>query len=454
MKKIKFVAALLTCLLMCVFSTVSFAASFTYEQVADIIDAVKVDGVKVFKDRNKYTFGSDFEDFFTQRGAVLFWLDDIDHGEFWFYKNGQKEMICWEVASADYMEIVFDILGPILDDYIDYDIGGKISFFVSSSASFNNPFIGVVEYSPKLKGSNNEFMNSNFNDFIADVEMLLDIVLVESTTSPAMPEATPTYNQLEKGSKGDAVKALQERLNELGYSVGTVDGDFGGKTHNAVCDFQRDNDLEATGVVDAELNAVIFSATTKTKAEIEALKNSPEGFRLDIAAAKAIGDKFASGNFNGSDKCTSSESSSDYRFYVQDYDTKNGELQISCSLDKAKGANNIDTDISIEYIIPLGSGLWRSEPNMVVISTNKGSHTLPSSMWSWLAGSVYIDFDNNISLFKEIAESNEFNIVLSNSNPSTLTYGSFSKNSVGFKGIKTVWKIWEAARCTKLLEIK
>lgn len=41
------------------------------------------------------------------------------------------------------------------------------------------------------------------------------------------------YEELAKGSKGDAVVELQERLNELGYSVGAVDGDFGNKTYNA-----------------------------------------------------------------------------------------------------------------------------------------------------------------------------------------------------------------------------
>lgn len=262
------------------------------------------------------------------------------------------------------------------------------------------------------------------------------------------------YEELAKGSKGDEVVALQERLNELGYNVGSADGDFGGKTEKAVCSFQRDNDLEATGKVDAELHALIFSTDVKTKAEVEALKNSPEGFQLDIAAAKEIGDKFASGKISGADKCTSQETSSEYRFYVQDYDTKNGELQISCGLDKAKGVDNIDAYINVEYIIPLGSRLWGNEPNVVVISTNKGSYTLSNSMWSWRAGSVNINFSKDISLFKEIAESNEFNIVLSNSNPLTLTYGSFSKNSLGFKGIKTAWQMWDAAGCNKLAEMK
>ena len=66
------------------------------------------------------------------------------------------------------------------------------------------------------------------------------------------------YEELAKGSKGDAVVELQERLNELGYSVGTADGDFGGKTESAVKQYQTDNGIEATGIVDDTTFNYIF----------------------------------------------------------------------------------------------------------------------------------------------------------------------------------------------------
>lgn len=45
-----------------------------------------------------------------------------------------------------------------------------------------------------------------------------------------------------KGDKGEYVKAIQQRLVDLGYSVGAsgVDGDFGNATEKAVIDFQSD----------------------------------------------------------------------------------------------------------------------------------------------------------------------------------------------------------------------
>lgn len=54
---------------------------------------------------------------------------------------------------------------------------------------------------------------------------------------------------LRKGDAGDEVKALQERLNELGYDCGTADGKFGTKTKNAVVRYQTDHGLDPDGVV-------------------------------------------------------------------------------------------------------------------------------------------------------------------------------------------------------------
>lgn len=99
------------------------------------------------------------------------------------------------------------------------------------------------------------------------VAMLCFAGYAEETTNVSEQESASVsaYLPMEKGAKGDAVKALQERLNELGYKLGKADGDFGKKTYNAVCDFQKYNDLEATGIVDAELYDLIFSSEAKKK---------------------------------------------------------------------------------------------------------------------------------------------------------------------------------------------
>jgi len=75
------------------------------------------------------------------------------------------------------------------------------------------------------------------------------------------------FEELSKGSKGDAVVELQNRLNELGYSVGTADGDFGGKTKAAVEQFQSENGLAVTGIVDSDTYNALFSTPVNSELE-------------------------------------------------------------------------------------------------------------------------------------------------------------------------------------------
>nr|WP_319485482.1 N-acetylmuramidase domain-containing protein [uncultured Cohaesibacter sp.] len=61
-------------------------------------------------------------------------------------------------------------------------------------------------------------------------------------------KASARFNMLRLGSEGYMVKALQERLCELGYHV-KVDSDFGPATRRAVVAFQVDHGLKTDGMV-------------------------------------------------------------------------------------------------------------------------------------------------------------------------------------------------------------
>ena len=67
------------------------------------------------------------------------------------------------------------------------------------------------------------------------------------------------YQTLQKGSKGDDVKALQQRLIELNYLSGSADGNYGGKTASAVELFQNTAGLAATGIADADTQTALFA---------------------------------------------------------------------------------------------------------------------------------------------------------------------------------------------------
>jgi len=51
------------------------------------------------------------------------------------------------------------------------------------------------------------------------------------------------------GARGEEVEFLQEVLEDLGYDVGELDGEFGEQTEAAVIAFQGDHELDMDGVV-------------------------------------------------------------------------------------------------------------------------------------------------------------------------------------------------------------
>ena len=77
------------------------------------------------------------------------------------------------------------------------------------------------------------------------------------------PAPTATPGLLKKGDDGEAVRAMQERLRELGYYTGTVDGDFGGGTEEAVRLFQRQNNLDVDGIAAKQTFSLLYSDGAK-----------------------------------------------------------------------------------------------------------------------------------------------------------------------------------------------
>lgn len=92
----------------------------------------------------------------------------------------------------------------------------------------------------------------------------------ESTTEPAAteqptPVVTHTPAELQEmgiltvGAKGDEVTRLQQRLKDLGYLNGKVDGQYGGGTKRAVISFQRRNGLKTDGVAGETTLAKLYA---------------------------------------------------------------------------------------------------------------------------------------------------------------------------------------------------
>ncbi len=70
----------------------------------------------------------------------------------------------------------------------------------------------------------------------------------EGTEIPADPTSVSIHiNGLQAGDTGEKVKAMQGKLNSLGYSL-VVDGVFGLASKTAIQDFQKKHNMQATGV--------------------------------------------------------------------------------------------------------------------------------------------------------------------------------------------------------------
>lgn len=63
---------------------------------------------------------------------------------------------------------------------------------------------------------------------------------------------------LTRGSQGSLVKTLQEKLNQLGYASGPVDGFFGPRTESALLKFQQERNLDIDGVVGNQTWGALF----------------------------------------------------------------------------------------------------------------------------------------------------------------------------------------------------
>lgn len=101
------------------------------------------------------------------------------------------------------------------------------------------------------------------------------------TPAPA-PTMTPNaeYKTLQQGDRGDRVKELQQRLKELGYLEGEVDGAYGAQTRRAVQRFQYYNGLSQDGIAGKNTLTVLY----ESESIVAAVTATPEPSATPTAA--------------------------------------------------------------------------------------------------------------------------------------------------------------------------
>ena len=84
-------------------------------------------------------------------------------------------------------------------------------------------------------------------------------VLFGASPKKAGEAPAKSYVNLKYGAKGTAVKNVQQRLKDLGYNPGAIDGSFGWDTYVAVHEFQKANSLPVDGIVGDSTWMKLFS---------------------------------------------------------------------------------------------------------------------------------------------------------------------------------------------------
>lgn len=85
-------------------------------------------------------------------------------------------------------------------------------------------------------------------------------------TSEDSGKAAETSSQQTRPTKQSVIKTVQERLNHLGYAVGTADGIFGVATLREIEKFQSENHLTVNGTVGLSTWKALFKNTAQANA--------------------------------------------------------------------------------------------------------------------------------------------------------------------------------------------
>ena len=92
----------------------------------------------------------------------------------------------------------------------------------------------------------------------------MSLFLILVLTFACLPALAEEFTE---GSRGDEVERFQQRLSDLGYLSGSVDGIYGKQTTQAVSAFQDLNGLTVTGTADAATQTAVFSAQAEALPE-------------------------------------------------------------------------------------------------------------------------------------------------------------------------------------------
>ena len=117
-------------------------------------------------------------------------------------------------------------------------------------------------------------------DTSSETMLLCAYAIDGEDTVAALLKPAPQYSTLRRGSRGEAVSAIQQPLYDLGYYNYYIDGIYGWRTELAVEMLQSDLGLRATGVANADLQKLILAGGLEPYSPYRQISIGSTGWRV------------------------------------------------------------------------------------------------------------------------------------------------------------------------------
>ena len=178
------------------------------------------------------------------------------------------------------------------------------ALFSSSSNSTGTTYTRILKVtSPLMQGDDvkavqNKLNSLGYNCGTADGEV--GLATWNALFSSSSNSTGSSYTRLLKVTSplmyGEDIKAVQNKLNSLGYNCGTADGYYGNATKNAVISFQSAKGIDTDGVVGPTTWKLLFNSSSNGSDYSRILKvTSPLMYGDDV---KAVQNKLNSLGYN------------------------------------------------------------------------------------------------------------------------------------------------------------
>ena len=210
---------------------------------------------------------------------------------------------------------------------------------------------------------------------------------VPTTAAPATTAPAPTTTTaagppaLTVGSKGPQVQALEQRLADLKYDVGKVDGVYDSVTTQAVIAFQKVNHLPRTGKAGADVTAALATATVPAP-----LLPNGEPFRIEIDLPRQVLFLYEGGQLV---RTLAISSGGGYRYCVDGRCSKavtpGGSFRIGT---KIKGPHKSPLGMLYNPLFFNGGIAIHGEPSVPATPASHGCVRIPMSASLWFYNEV------------------------------------------------------------------